>query len=102
MALLLGLASIFSTVWAVVGIVDPIGGGSDSPESIRYFRLISFLFAFGIFLGASAMRISDKSSHGARMIGLVIGTLGVIAGGAALLTLIGLCGPQVVWWGCSP
>jgi hypothetical protein len=101
-AVVLGVASILVTGWATLGIEAPIGMGFDSQESIRYHRLISFLFAVSVFMAAIALRVSDLTIHSARLLGFVVGGAGLIAGGGSLLILIMLCGPQVVWWGCSP
>jgi hypothetical protein len=97
-----GVASLLSVALAILGLDAPVGAGYDTPESVRYHRMVSLLLGLGVVLAVSALRMANSAAGRAQFLGLTLGGIGLVASGGFLLLLIGLCGVQVIWWGCSP
>lgn len=95
------------TAWAVFWRVEPLGIPFDAPEKVEYYRWTTALILLAGPSGASAIVLGLQAKRRA-LAALWVGVGALLAGGGGLegagfflLTLIGLCGPSVLWGNCQ-
>lgn len=102
LAVVLGLISLALPLVAFFGLKEP-GGPFDDPVRVAYYRQIVLASVLGVVLGLAALRLGRRSPPQLLKIpSIVLGAGGLVISLLLLLTLVGLCGPTVLWGLCRP
>lgn len=100
---LLALLSVCAPFLALFGPTEPVGVAFDHPARIGYYRQIVLSLGVGIVLGISVLVLRRRTAPAwIRYLSVTLGLAGIAVGMLALLTLVGLCGPTVLWGYCQP
>ena len=102
LAVVLGLVSLALPLVVFFGLEEP-GGPFDAPVRVAYYRQIVLAFVLGVVLGLATLLLGRKSlALRLKIPSIVLGTGGLVISLILLLTLVGLCGPTVLWGLCNP
>ncbi len=102
LSVVLGLVSLALPLVVFFGLEEP-GGPFDAPVRVAYYRQVVLAFVIGAVLGLGALITGRKSPRWLlKMPSIVLGTGGLVISLLLLLTLVGLCGPTVLWGLCKP
>lgn len=106
LALGLAVAGVAADAWALLGL--PTGsnpGATPNAEYapfVRYYRALSLLLGLGLLLGLAAVVVARRlRPRWLRIAVTLVGLGGGLGGGILLLTIVGLCGPRVLWGHCE-
>lgn len=99
---LLALLSVSTPFLVLFGLTEPVGIGFEHPARISYYLQSVLLVGLGIALGIGVL-VWGKTTTPAwlRYLSVTLGITGIVIGAFFLLTLIGLCGPSVLWGYCQ-
>ena len=101
--MLLGLLSVIIPFLPLFAFSEPVGITFDHPARVSYYLQTVLLLGLGLALGISALVWGRMMAPPwIRYLSWVLGALGIAASMLFLLTLIGLCGPTVLWGYCQP
>lgn len=100
---LLGLLSVIIPFLPLFAFSEPVGITFDHPARVSYYLQTVLLLGLGLALGISALVWGRMMAPPwIRYLSWALGALGIAASMLFLLTLIGLCGPTVLWGYCQP
>ncbi len=101
--MLLGLLSLIIPFLPLFAFSEPVGITFDHPARVSYYLQTVLLLGFGIALGISALVWGRMMTPPwIRYLSGAFGVIGIAASTLFLVTLIGLCGPTVLWGYCQP
>lgn len=103
-ALALGLAVLALVACALFfTTTEPLGVPFRAQERISYYRQAAMLLVSAVVLAIASL-VTGRTALPLRLayVTLALGGIGVAASGFLLLTLVGICGPTVLWGYCNP
>jgi len=100
---LLGLLSLIIPFLPFFAFSEPVDITFDHPARVSYYLQTVLLLGLGLTLGISALVWGRMMApRWIKYLSWALGALGIAASTLLLFTLIGICGPTVLWGYCQP